>query len=157
MDAFEKYLNVALRYLSYRPRSEKELKDYLKRKKVEPLVLDKILLKLYENKFLDDTEFVKWWVEQRTKIRPRGIRIIKAELRQKGISDEMIESGIMNQESGAKNDLGLARKLIEKRLLRYKNLSKQELYQKLGAFLGRRGFDWDTIKKAIDDVTKKGV
>lgn len=157
MDDFENFYNKALRFLSFRPRSEKEVKDNLKRKKAGSLVIDKIIVKLKEQKFINDLEFVKWWVEQRTSFRPLGLRLIKMELRQKGISDEMIESGIMNQESGAENDLGLARKLIAKRLLRYKGLSKQELYQKLGSFLARRGFDWETIKQVIDEAVGKEV
>ena len=157
MDDFENFYNKSLRFLSFRPRSEKEIRDKLKSKKASSLIINQVIVKLKEKKFINDLEFAKWWVEQRTNFKPRGLRLIKIELRQKGISDEMIESGIMNQESGAKNDLGLARKLIEKRLSRYKGLSKQELYQKLGSFLARRGFDWETIKQAIDEVLEKGV
>lgn len=157
MDDFEKFYNKALRFLSFRPRSEKEVKDNLQRKKASFSIIETVLKKLKEKKFINDEGFAKWWVEQRTSFRPLGLRLIKIELRQKGISDEMIESGIMNQESGAKNDLGLARKLIEKKIARYKGLSKQELYQKLGGFLARRGFDWETIKQAIDEVLETGV
>ena len=48
------------------------------------------------------------------------------------------------------SDLDTAKGLVSKKIERYRHLPKQELYQKLGGFLGRKGFDWETIKKAIE-------
>lgn len=156
-EEFKKVLDKALRFLSFRPRSEKEIKDFLKRKKVSASVIGIILTKLKNQKFVNDEEFAKWWMEQRTSFRPLGLRLIKIELRQKGLSQEIIEKIISNDEFLISNDLEQVRKLIEKKIARYKGLSRQELYQKLGGFLARRGFDWETIKQAIDEVVKKGV
>ena len=50
------------------------------------------------------------------------------------------------------NDLESAKKLVEKKIGRLKNLPKQEICEKLGRFLASKGFNWDTIKKAIDPV-----
>ncbi len=154
-DDFGVNLNRALRFLSFRPRSEKEIRDYFKKKRVDPLVSQKIIDKLKENKFLNDMEFARWWVEQRTLIKPRAWRIIKIELKQKGISSEIIEELNINSESEEKNDLTMAIKLAQKRLPRYKNLSRQEIYQKMGRFLISKGFDYDTIKRSIDEVFSK--
>ena len=55
-------------------------------------------------------------------------------------------------DSGIQSDLEMAKKLAEKKMPKYKDLPKQEIYQKLGGFLARKGFNWDTIKKAIDDA-----
>ena len=154
--------------MSYRPRSEKEVRDYLIRHSEEErrngrdsghgqndeieLIIDKVISKLKEQKFVNDEEFTKWWIEQRTTFKPRSLRVIKMELKQKGISNEIIESGIRNQESGIGNDLQRAKKLIEKRIDRVKGLTKQEIYQKLGRYLASRGFDWETIKQSIDEL-----
>ncbi|MBI2431113.1 MAG: RecX family transcriptional regulator [Candidatus Levybacteria bacterium] len=148
MEVFDKFYNKALRFLSYRPRSEKEVRENLKKKKTESVIIEKIILKLKEQNFINDEEFVKWWIEQRTTVRPKGLRVIKLELKQKGI-DTDLRLKI--------NDFEQAKKLIEKKATRYKGLTKQELYRKLGGFLSRRGFDYDTIKKSIDEVTNKGV
>jgi len=147
--------NRALRFLSFRPRSEKEIIDYLKKKKVDSNTSQKVILKLKENNFLNDVEFTKWWVEQRTLIKPRAWRIIKIELKQKGISSEIIEELNINSESEEENDLTMAIKLTQKRLPRYKNLSRQDLYQKLGKYLAYKGFDWETVKRSIDEVFSK--
>lgn len=169
MDDFEKFYNSALRFLSYRPRSEKEVRDRLKIKykksniKDLDAVIDKIIQRLKQQKFINDDEFAKGWIENRLRFKPRSIRLIKLELRQKGIADEIIESGIINQELGTDSDLEQAKKLVEKRITRFRNpsaslragkfgMTREEIYQKLGRYLASKGFSWDTIKKAIDPV-----
>lgn len=161
MSDFEEFYNKALRFLSYRPRSEKEVRDYLKVKskllEINDLdiesIIDKVIQKLKEQNFINDEEFARWWIEQRTTFKPRSLKLIKLELRQKGIPNEIIESRITNQES--RGDLEQAKELIKKRIERVRNLSKQEIYQKLGGFLARRGFDWETIKQSIDEFISK--
>ena len=154
-DDFGINLNRVLRFLSFRPRSEKEIKDYLKRKQVSLITSQKVISKLKESNFLNDLEFAKWWVEQRTLIKPRALRIIKIELKQKGISNEIIEELMQNTEFKLKNDVEMAIKLAQKRMQRYKNLSKQEIYEKMGRFLQSKGFDYETIRKSIDEVFSK--
>lgn len=150
-------LNRALRFLSFRPRSEKEIRDYLKVKnqkskiKIDDKIIDSIVEKLKEQKFINDEEFAKWWIEQRTLIKPRAWRIIKFELKNKGISEEVIES----LEFRVQNDGEIAIKLAGKKISRYKNLPKQEVYQKLGRYLSSKGFNWEIIKKSIDEVYSK--
>lgn len=157
MEEFEKFYNKALRFLSYRPRSEKEIKDYLVRKKASVQISSKVLAKLKEQNFINDEEFAKWWVEQRTTVAPRSIRFIKIELRQKGIHQEIIEKIISNDQFLISNDLDRAKRLLQRRIIRLKGLPKEKVYQKLARFLASKGFDWETIKKSIDEVVKKGV
>lgn len=171
MDQFDKFYNRALRFLSFRPRSEKEIRDKLKSKKADSKIVESIITKLKAQNFINDEEFTKWWIEQRSSFQPRGLRMIKMELRQKGIEQEIIEKiiseGIKNQESPLRqgfagqarimDDKERARELVRKKIGKYKGLKQQEVYQKLGSFLGRRGFDFDTIKQVIDEVIRSGV
>jgi len=157
MDEFEKYLNKTLLFLSYRPRSEKEVRENLLKKKAQLGIIERIIKSLKEQKFLDDKDFAKWFIEQRLRFRQKSLRIIKLELKQKGVAKELIEDAINNLSydndgESINNDLESAIKLVEKRLPRYKSLKKPQIYQKMGAFLARRGFDWETIKKSIDGV-----
>jgi len=162
MDPFQKHYDRVLRFLSFRPRSEKEIRDYLKRpprkrfpskqKPIDEEVVEKIIAKLKEYKFVDDEEFTRWWIEQRTGAKPKGARVIKMELQQKGIDREHIERLLSTEEIKKLGNEGI-RKLIEKHYPKYANLPKQEIRQKLGQFLLRRGFDWDSVKPAIDHVT----
>ncbi len=163
MNESEKYYNKALRYLSYRPRSEKEIREKLtrtrSREKVERVdkVIDQIINKLKEQNLINDEEFARWWVEQRTTFRPKGIRLIKLELKQKGISPDIIEVTINSSQLTINKETERAKKLIQKKIERYRSLPKRERNQKLGLFLQRRGFDFETIKKSIDELFREGV
>jgi regulatory protein len=157
MENFEGLYNSALRFLSYRTRSEKEVRDKLRTKNVEPEIIEKIVLKLKEKRFINDEEYARQWIENRNRFKPRSLRLIKMELKQKGLTPEIIKSAVKNQELGVDSDLEQAKKLAEKRIGRLRNLPKQKIYEKLGRYLASKGFNWDTVKKAIDDVLEKGV
>lgn len=153
----ETFYTKALKFLALRPRTEKEVRENLLKHKASKNQIDVIIEKLKKQKFLNDEEFAKWWTEQRQKFRPKSWQIIKFELQQKGINPEIIknqELRIKSQEEG-KSDLEVAKELVEKNLKKFQNLSKQQLYQKLGGFLGRRGFSYDVVKVCIDEVFGK--
>jgi len=155
MDDFEKFYKAAIRYLSFRPRSEKELKDYLTKKECDPLISKRIIESLTRDRFLNDEEFVRMWIRERTLIKPKAIRVIKMELKQKGISKEMIESAFENSEDSPV-DLDLAVRLAEKKLRTIHDQSdKFKVREKLGRYLASKGFDWDTIKEVIDRSLSK--
>ena len=155
MDDFEKFYKASVRYLSFRPRSEKELRDYLKKKKCDDLTAKRILESLKRDKFINDEEFVRWWVEQRTLLKPKAVRVIKYELKQKGINRELIESFFENSDDSP-SDFDNAVKLAEKKLRTiYDQSDRYKVKEKLGRFLASKGFDWDTIKAAIDQSLPK--
>ncbi len=152
---FEKFYDKALRFLSYRPRSEKEVRENLQKKKASDSIIQLVIKKLKEQKFLNDDEFTKWWIEQRTLVKPSGKRLIKIELKKKGIDKELIDEIFDGFENIVHDELEMARKLVERKINKYKGLDRQKIYQRLGGFLSRRGFDYDTIKKAIDEFISK--
>lgn len=147
------YLNTTLRFLSFRGRSEKEIRDYLQKKKALPEIIEKIIVYCKDHNFLNDERFAQDWIRSRSAYRLKSKRIIKIELLKKGIDPQIIER-TLNQGHGQINDLEQAKKLVGKKIKRFKDLPKNVIYQKLGGFLSRRGFDWDTIEESIDDVLK---
>ncbi|MFH1832629.1 MAG: regulatory protein RecX [Candidatus Levyibacteriota bacterium] len=153
---FEREYNSALKFLSYRPRSEQEIREKLKSKKAPEEIIEKIISKLKEHKFLDDAEFTRWWIESRTNFKPRSMRLIKIELKGKGIADDIIDE-IFNFQFSIFNETEMAKKLIRKKIKKYQTLPKLEIYQKLGRFLASKGFNWETIKQSIDEVLENGV
>lgn len=158
-DVFEKFYDRTLRFLSYRPRSEKEIVNFLKKprgrkkEKIDEPTIEKILKKLKEHNFVNDEEFARWLVEQRQGRKPRGKRLIKIELKQKGIADEIISSALSADQ--IPNEKELAKRALEKKVTMYRRLSRQEAHQKLSQFLLRRGFTWEIVKEAVDEVFKK--
>jgi len=155
MDDFEKYYKASIRFLSFRPRSEKEVRDYLTKKQCDDLTAKRITDSLKRDKFVNDEEFIKWWVEQRTILKPKAARVIKFELKQKGISRELIDSFFDNSDDSP-SDLDSALRLAEKKLGTIHDQSdKFKVKEKLGRYLASKGFDWDTIKTAIDQSLVK--
>ena len=158
-----KLFDASLRFLSYRPRSEKEVKDFLAKKiaRVEnikfteasqsPAILQ-IITRLKKQSFLDDEEFAEWWVKARTSSQPKGPYLIKRELAWKGVDKEIIEKAIYK----IKNQKGLGYKVIEKKLGTWKKLTNLELKKKVYEHLARRGFDSKTINEVIALIGKSG-
>ena len=154
MEHFEKYYNLALRFLALRQRSEKEVVEYLKKKKVTEEIVEQILSRLKQHRFLDDALFARMWVESRTRGKPRSKWLLTRELKEKGIKNEIIET-IFQGDHTVGSDLQMAKNAVGKRIERYRDLPRQEVYQKIGGFLARRGFNWETSKQAIDDLLKE--
>jgi regulatory protein len=155
-DHFEQYYLKAVHFLKFRQRSVKEMREYLKKKNASDEVIDRVIAMLSEQKFLNDREFARAWIENRARFRPKGRRIVELELKQKGISKDIIGE-VMAEEptEDVPDETEQLRRLVEQRLPKYKHLERFEVYQKLGAFLARRGYTWDHIKRAIDAVYEK--
>lgn len=155
-DQVGKLLNSAQNFLSFRPRSIREVRDHLKRKLdkgeyVEPeKILDEVVVKLTKLGLLNDEEFTKWWIEQRQKFKPRGERLLRSELHAKGIDRELIDEQFYNYRSPAKE----IDKVAQKKLNSYKNLPEREFRAKMGAFLARRGYDWDEVSEVVDRLVR---
>lgn len=135
---FEKTLNL----LSFRPRSEWELRDYLKRKKQSPAVIDKILNKLSNSGYVDDKKFAQRWVESRHLLKPTSRRRLTQELRQKRISDAVIEEVLSDDDTDERKVL---EKLVERKRARYPDKLKFMQY------LARQGYNYDDIKEVLKD------
>lgn len=143
----------SLDFATRRPRSEWELKQWFRRKKVEDIeVIEWVIKKLQKLNLVNDLEFAKWWVEQRTAFRPKSKRALKAELAQKGIKREIVEE-VLSESEVPEEEIAL--KIAEKRLARIKSLPYLDQKKKLTEFLGRRGFGWDIIKPIIDQLLRK--
>ena len=72
VDSPEQALQLALRYLSYRPRSELEVRNYLRQKGCEPQVSAAVIAKLRSLNYLDDLSFAQIWVRSRLESRGYG-------------------------------------------------------------------------------------
>lgn len=138
----------ALRYLSFRNRSVKELKTFLLGKGYDPEVVSHTLSRLEDVGLLDDRAFAKAWVEERVKAKGMGERLLEQELRQKGIKKEIIRAAV--EGLGAEEDRAHA--LAQARLARMKGLDKETAKRRLTGFLQRRGFSGETVYEVVRKV-----
>jgi len=144
-DSFEKAYDRALRFLSYRPRSEAEVRRYLRDKAVSPAIEDEVIERLTRAKLLDDLAFARYWVENRESFNPRGLRMLRYELRRKGLSEETIAQALADleeEESAYRAALRRGRRLAR--------LDQVSFRQKLGAYLLRRGFPHEVVDLAVE-------
>ncbi len=158
---YEILVNSALRFVSYRPRSEKELTDFLSKKLVKwkvsgSVLIQKVIKRMQELGYVDDSKFVSWWIDQRSEFRPKGKRLLTLELLRKGIPRQTIEEAFSGRSVETPfNELEGAQKAIKKKLVLWARLPTIEYKKKLYTFLAQRGFSSDTIEKIIDEVVKK--
>jgi regulatory protein len=144
---FQKTFDKIVRFATVRPRSEKEITDWLKRKKVHESLHEELFNRLKHLELLDDAKFAVWWIDQRTTFRPKGKRALESELMQKGVNREVIKEVLSDSPIDEEK---MARGLMEKNAYKWKNLPKLEAKQKKIRFLASKGFNWDLIEKLVD-------
>ena len=141
----------ALRYLSRRPHSEKEIANKLSRNRIEINVQDRVLMRLREVSLVDDVEFARVWVENRQTFRPRSGLMLRSELRGKGVSKEAIETALEGFDE-AEAALTVARKACK----RYGDLTEEASNRRLRQFLARRGFSFELISSTLSILMDEG-
>ncbi len=149
-DLLQKAKNYAYLLLKFRPRSEKELYQRLKKKKFDEQIIQETLTFLKDKRFIDDRDFAQAWVESRIK-KPLGIRRIREELKFKGIDKEIID----NTTEKAKEDYfeqDIVTKLARGKLERLKNIEPLKAKRRVLAFLLRRGFSPDIVVDTINQL-----
>lgn len=138
--AYDRTLNL----ISHRPRSEWELRDYMKRKDYDEDVIAQTIQRLDERGHVNDLDFAERWVATRRLLKSTSKRRLAQELRQKRISDDVISRVLEEDET---DERGVLRELVERK-------RKQTKYQddlKLMQYLSRQGFNYDDIKSALAD------
>ena len=146
-DGQEKAYQQALEFLSYRPRSEAEVQKNLRDHVIPEAVIAETIERLQRNGLVDDSAFAQAWVENRNTFRPRSRRALAAELRQKGLSSEIIAESLQ-----AVDEEALAYQMALKQVRKLQDLKWPEFRRKLTGQLARRGFAYDTIASAVERV-----
>lgn len=143
-DARERAYQQAMLFLSYRARSEKEIRQNLQKHEIPEDVIGETIERLRGAGLVNDNEFAQAWVENRNIFRPRSRRTLAMELRQKGLDDETVHSAV----SGVDEE-SLAYQAAQKRLGRLKGLEWNDFRKKLSEFLARRGFPYSIIAPVV--------
>jgi regulatory protein len=145
-------LEVAQRFLATRPRSENEVRRRLLRAGCDAPVLDMVLDRLRRAGLLDDAAFASYWLDQRQTFKPRGARLLRAELRQRGVSAELASATTALTAETAEDD---AYRAAYRRAMQLAHLDEHTFKIKLGQLLARRGFDWDTIGPTVERLRRE--
>lgn len=140
----DKGYDRALNLISHRPRSEWEIRDYLRRKEYDTDAAQAIVEKLHARGYVNDEDFARRWVENRRLLKPTSKRRLVQELKQKRVDETIIKQVLEADETDEQEVL---KDLIQRK-------RRQTKYQdnlKLMQFLARQGFNYDAIKSALSD------
>jgi len=139
-DAYQR----ALRFVSYRTRSEAEIRRYLQKRGVDVDSIELVMGRLRRSRLADDSQFARTWVENRATFRPRSRRALAWELRHKGVAAHEIEAALEDVNDG---DLALQAGLQYAHRLH--DNAWPDFRRKLYAYLARRGFSSVVIGTAV--------
>jgi regulatory protein len=137
-------LAAADRLLSFRPRSEHELRQKLAHKGYDAATVAASLKYLKEHGLVDDEAFARYWAENRTTFSPRSGRLVQLELRQKGVTAEVAQ-----ETSGEVDDETAAYAAGSKKASRLEASNYEQFHRRLGEYLRRRGFGYDVIDRSV--------
>ena len=134
----EEALKRAFKFLSYRARSEVEIRLKLTQLGFSQKITETTLEKLRSLNLLNDETFARGWAREKGEVRGYGPLRVERELRQKGVAQSLI-GRIVQETFGQQETKERAKKLLEKRF-RGKDLSDRKTLHRAIAFLQRRGY-----------------
>lgn len=168
-----KVWDVALNLLSFRDRTERELSERLRDKGFSEEEIERTIKELKELNYIDDRRYAQNYTQQ-AGLKNWGSIKLKQELRKKGIEEELlrdVEEEFKDADSELERALNRAKQLVKnepeswRRIWEYQSdnrevfenrdeyfKEKQRLKAKLGRNLCGKGFEFDTISKAIDKI-----
>lgn len=149
-DEIRKAYHMAIKYLTKRMRSEKEVREFLLEKEIKEPIIQEAIHKLYEYKFLDDEEYGRAYVRTKMNTTDKGPELIKMELGQKGLSVEHIEKALL--EYPEEKQLENGRKLAEKYMKKRTKESNRLMMQKIEQQLLRKGYPSQIIPIILEEA-----
>ena len=141
---FYRCLNAAYHFLSYRPRSEAEVRNRLKRRGFDAESIEAVISRLKEQGLIEDLAFARFWKENSQTFNPRSQRLTGLELKAKGVPAEVID-----QVLGGLDDEDSAYRAASAKASRLKTDDYQTFRKRLGDYLNRRGFDYGVINSTV--------
>lgn len=142
--------SIAYKFLSYKPRSIKEVKNKLTYKKISKESVEKIIEHLKKYQFLNDESYAKMYLEQRINNKSMGKSMVQFKMIDKGIDKEMI-SKVIEENYPEDKQIESGKKLLEKYLKKKQKIEdKQELKKKCYQYLFSRGFSYGIIAQILN-------
>jgi regulatory protein len=143
-DTVERAFDRAARFLSYRPRSISEIRQNLKAAGIEAPAIDRAIERLEAMGYVDDLAFARYWVQNRDEFRPKGPLALRQELKQKGVSSDVIAQALDEVDFA-----DAAYRAAQQQAARWQTLDPRRFREKMLPFLARRGFTAATCQDVV--------
>ena len=137
--------NAALHYLSFRQRTESEVRQRLLRHGFAETTVEQVIARLRDQGLVDDLAFAQFWRDNRQSFSPRSRYLVRQEMRRKGVAPEAIEQATSGIDDEASAYQAAQRKA---RLLR--DASYEDFRRRLGSYLRQRGFGYEVINRIVE-------
>lgn len=147
--------NAALRLLTRRMRTNREIEDELDSRGFSKTVVSRVTERLRSVGLINDNEYAGAFLRTSLKLRPRSYKVLRAELVKKGVRPE-VANGAIRESLKSTPEVDVARGVFAKVARRYEKLPQRERRRKLFSFLGRRGFSLDTISGLMGEEDLMG-
>lgn len=150
----------ALRLLNYRMRTRKELEQRLRRNEWSHEVIECVMERLEKAGFIDDRQYARLWVDERLRLKPVGLNMLRRELKRKGIDAETVEATLKAYDD-QDEEAARAYDLLSRRAHQYVNLEPPVAQRRMTGFLARRGFNqgviYQVVRQIMDEVKESEV
>ncbi len=150
LNEYQRCLKAALHYLSFRPRSEFEVRTRLRQRGFDSQNIDSAVTRLKEQKLIDDEAFADFWRENREAFSPRSKRMTALELTQKGVA-----RGVIDEAVSALDDSGSAYRMALAKARKLPRTDYKLFRSRLGGYLKRRGFSYEVISNTVEKLWRE--
>lgn len=136
----------AIRHLARRPRTEAEVRTFLRRKFPHDIA-EQVVADLRERSLIDDAEFARLWTESRLRTKPRSAWLVKRELMNKGVSGSIADAAVEDfddSENAYRAASTYSRRLDE--------ADYETFHRRLYGYMGRRGFSASVSRSVISSL-----
>lgn len=151
-DELQDAKSKAYQYLSFRQRTKRELEDYLLKKEFNRNTVETVIEVLKEAGYVDDLDFARTFVRDKTSYKNFGPYRIRNELVLKGISKELIDQAL---EEEYHEELEELVDMVKSRYSSILHDKSDKRFRRIGGFLQRKGHSYDTIRKVLDRIDGK--
>lgn len=150
-DQIEEGFQKALRYISFKPRTESDICKKLSESDLDEEIINTVIKKLVEKGYVNDFQFAQNWIENRSLHKPRSKKLVTWELKNKKVSEDIINEVII----GMVPDEKLALLASEKYAKRLSGCEKVVFFRRLSGYLSRRGFSYSIVKPTVEETWKR--
>jgi len=150
-EELSKAKNYVYRILARRMYTNKEIRDKLVEREYLDKIIEEVISTLERYGYLNDRTYAEEWIRSRMRSKPKGKIALRQELARKGVDKSIIED-TLNQEFDESREMDMVLELARRKIKSYSRDEPFAARRKLKSFLLRRGFKYDTVKYAVDQV-----
>lgn len=147
--SLSKWLSKSMHFISYKMRTEKELRTYMKDSELTDEQVNSIIQKLYEYHFLDDDKYASCFISNAVS-QGKGTKYIRYTLLEKGITNDLIDKYLAD--SDEEYQYSIIFEKMQKEVAKLTKYPLKKQIQKIREKLQRLGFSSSIIKKVISNL-----